>query len=375
MTQEININNDMEPEEEDTRICEWCAEENPESDTVQHPNIRSGLLRGTFWLCRRCDHDAFSCVSCGSVEHYEDSVCVGSEYWCSYCRDEYLGYCDMCGEYWNYGSHDECPDCTPSSRLIHDYSFRPEPVFFISRGLTAIRSSRSMTFTGFELEMEAVETNVDDGAQFATEKFGEWCYLKYDGSLSNGFEMVSHPLSYRYFLESFPFADLSELAKLGMRSANTGTCGLHIHINKSFFQSHPSTMYRFMSLFYRNAESWKPIAGRKNSSYASWSEYELDRMLYYAKGLKDGVRNCNNERYVALNLQNSNTIELRFFRGTLKPEVFAGRIEAAHAAAHYAFATRNSVSIKEAHNWERFREWTIANNYNMFNALAESKGV
>jgi hypothetical protein len=224
--------------------------------------------------------------------------------------------------------------------------------------------------------MEASECDLSEGAELAQEIYDKWCYLKHDGSLNDGFEMVSHPLSREFVTEHFPWQRLSELSALGMRSANTRTCGLHVHINKDFFQKNPTTMYRFMSMFYRNAEQWKKIAGRSESSYASWSDYELERMLDYTKGMSVGTHVRNNDRYVALNLQNRNTIELRFFKGTLRPQTFIARIEAAHAVAEYAYATRNAVSIKSAHDWDRFREWTIQQKtYTNFNTYAESKGV
>jgi hypothetical protein len=223
--------------------------------------------------------------------------------------------------------------------------------------------------------MEAVGCELSSGATTAHNIFEQWCYLKHDGSLNNGFEMVSHPMSHEFILEKFPWEKLRELSSMGMRSAQTRTCGLHVHINRSFFSENPTTMYRFMSMFYRNAEQWKKIAGRSESTYANWSEYELSQMLRYTKSLKNGGHSSNSDRYVALNLQNRNTIELRFFKGTLRPESFVGRLEAVHAVAQYANETRNRVSIKASHDWERFREWTIQNGFNHFNTYAESKGV
>lgn len=368
----------------DTQDCSWCDETYPTDELNIHEfyqgywNRRNGNLT-TIHLCDDCDEHRETCNECDSMYHtYSDeAIVVNHNTICPDCSQNY-SYCDSHDEYYNGDVCDECSE--EQNGLIHDYSYRPDPQFFIVRkdGSTTSTSFGfgHQTVTGFELEMEATECERYEGAELASSIYDKWCYLKHDGSLNDGFEMVSHPLSREFVAEHFPWQRLSELSAIGMRSANTRTCGLHIHINKDFFQKNPTTMYRFMSMFYRNAEQWKKIAGRSESSYASWSEYELERMLDYTKGMAVGAHVRNNDRYVALNLQNRNTIELRFFKGTLRPQTFIARIEAAHAVAEYAYATRNAVSIKSAHDWDRFREWTIQQKtYTNFNTYAESKGV
>lgn len=372
---DVNANNiPDEPEEEVTQECSWCCETYPEDD-MSHMEIRLFTSRANnmVWLCEACQDNAFYCTSCSRLHHTEDSH-EYNDSWCHDCYTDYYATCDDCGD--EYVIEDGCSYCDRQHRLIHDYSYRPDPQFFIGGAAEYThRVPNGMSVTGFELEMEASSCDVDEGAELANELYQKWCYLKYDGSLNNGFEMVSHPLSYKYMMDVFPFDSLKQLSDLGMRSSMTRTCGLHVHINKSFFSSHPTTMWRFMSMFYRNPDKWKRVAGRENSNYANWSEYELEQMLNYTKGLKEGRRVSNSDRYVALNLQNSQTIELRFFKGTLSPTALRARLEAVHAVAHYCDATKFSVPIKASHDWERFREWTVANKYNAFDQYATTKGV
>jgi hypothetical protein len=380
---ETPVNDEPEDNEPENMECSWCSDCYPEDEmnevTYDQWNIRRRNI--TIHLCEDCYDSMRSCNDCGSAYNSDnEGICVNDwngVYVCGACEGNY-SFCYQHDSYYN--DEDSCSSCDEEgSRLINDYSYRPDPIFhFIRAGEvhTTGMSNPFKTVTGFELEMEAVDCDVSDGADLANELYQEWCYLKHDGSLSNGFEMVSHPLSREFIAEKFPWQRLKELSQLGMRSANTRTCGLHIHINKDFFSKNPTTMYRFMSMFYRNTEQWKKIAGRSESTYASWNEYELTRMLEYTKGLTLGAHVRNNDRYVALNLQNRNTIELRFFKGTLRPETFVARLEAAHAVAEYAYATRNSVSIKASHDWDRFREWTIQQkNYTNFNTYADAKGV
>lgn len=382
----VDQNPNENPVNDDEIECVICSDDYPASEMHEHNTYPTWQSRRNnepevVLVCPSCAPYTVNCGDCQVPVHNSSTTDISYHHQvCESCYDNY-GFCDECEEHFSYDDYSECPTCEELERereneLIHDYSYRPEPTFMIMRNNVAHNSwsePRNTSVTGFELEMEAINCDVYDGATEAQSIFGDWCYLKHDGSLSNGFEMVSHPMSREFILEKFPWEKLRELSAMGMRSAQTRTCGLHIHINRSYFADNPTTMYRFMSMFYRNPDKWKVIAGRQESTYANWSEYELSQMLTYTKGFRSGAR--NGDRYVALNLQNRNTIELRFFKGTLRPQTFVARLEAAHAVAQYAHATRNNVSIKKAHDWERFREWTTQNGFTHFNAYATEKGI
>ncbi len=363
--------------------CYWCNDEVERDSMIDH-EVRRRVTWQTIQLCESCDDNATQCEDCSTSLHYDDAISINCDYYvCQGCYDECYASCDNCDLQWNTNHYSECPDgCDSESQsvrgIVQSWSFKPEAVFAFMRN-GAPRYSNilppNISVTGFELEMEAVNCERYEGVELANDIFKNWCYFKEDGSLSNGFEMVSHPMSLEIVRDTFPWERLRDLSEVGMRSAQTRTCGLHIHINKSFFANNPTTMYRFMSMFYSNAEQWKKIAGRSESSYASWSEYEQSQMLQYTKHFSRKQHHANSDRYVALNLQNRNTIELRFFKGTLRPESFISRIEAVHAVAQYAQETRNNISIKRSHDWERFREWTSRNGFTHFNEYADSKGV
>jgi len=212
--------------------------------------------------------------------------------------------------------------------------------FYIAKDNHVGSEPRGLVVTGFENEMECVDGELGECAELAHNLFSpHGCILKEDGSLSHGFELVTSPMSLQYVQNVFPFEDLRQLAN----------------------------------------EVWQKIGGRSNSSYASWSNEEADRMVEYVKYASShgihGLRS-NYERYVAINLQNANTIELRFFKGTLRPLSIQARIEAVHAVAEYSVATRNNVNIKSAYDWERFRNWVVSTKkYNAFVQYAEQKGV
>ena len=370
--------------------CSWCDEEYDPSEveligtssSAQYRYIDRGghepddLIRGGYavYLCSDCMDVKYYCDDCGTLCNLDsdvhtlssdDTVCDSCYDYYNYCEDHGIDYRDDC-----YLCHDE------RSNLIHDYGYRPEPVFHIGDANFVFREPRHKSVTGFELEMEAEECNVRDGAELANSLFGHVGYLKYDGSLDDGFELVTHPMSREYVDSVFNFDGVRELAKMGMRSAQTSSCGLHVHINKGFFDGRETSLYRFMSLFYRNQTQWRALAGRQESSYAKWNQDEQDNMMNYTRGLRQRDRYARNgDRYVAVNLQPSNTIELRFFKGTLRPATLKARIEAIHAVAEYSVATRNKLNIKSSSDWDSFREFALANGYNAFSEYATTRGV
>lgn len=331
--------------------------------------------------CYECHYT--TCTECHTLTHTDEMSEFGYDLYCDSCYCDVICECDRCGQMYHSdgycdGPHDEDDYDDDEYDGIHGYSYRPAPLFYINLSNVAIREPARTAVTGFELETEAVNCDLYDGVRLAKEIFGDTCYLKSDGSLSNGFEIVSHPMTREYIQSVFPFDDVRRLATLGMRSAQTQTCGLHVHLNKGFFKGRETSFYRFLAMFHRNEEQWKRIAGRTNSSYARWGEGEDQRIIDYTKGLRAtnfGYNNQNGNRYVAINIQNSKTVELRFFKGTLRPATLKARIEAVHAVADYSVATRNNVNIKASTDWDKFREFALANNYIAFSEYAELKGV
>ena len=61
-------------------------------------------------------------------------------------------------------------------------------------------------------------------------------YIKSDGSLEDGFEIVSHPMTLEYHAEEMNWKELlREAVSMGYRSHQTSTCGLHVHVNRNAF--------------------------------------------------------------------------------------------------------------------------------------------
>ena len=98
-----------------------------------------------------------------------------------------------------------------------------------------IQSEKSKFYLGVELETES-KGNCRQSCAEEIDDISDLYYLKNDSSIDDGFEVVSHPFSHTwYYKNKSIFNDLLyTLRNNGFRSYNTSTCGIHIHITKSY---------------------------------------------------------------------------------------------------------------------------------------------
>lgn len=296
------------------------------------------------------------CTTCAE-SFYEDNGGEGNFHWCENCEDTVrLSYtqrfdgnrycqtcidnnvytCDDCGdEYWD-GNHNDCSADEEDESVIHSYSYRPRP-YFIGTGQYHL---------GFELEVEARNGSRYEGAEIAQNTLGATAYMKDDGSLSDGFEIVTHPHTLEKYQKEFKWEVLTKLKSQGYRSWNTTSCGLHVHVSRTAFgtgknpwaggirdrdaiilarQSHE---LRFMKLVYDNQRQVERIAGRSNNNYATFNDKG-----HLVRKVKFGEQ--NNGRYSAINTENDATIEVRVFKGSLRKERVLSALEFVSAAVEY----------------------------------------
>lgn len=292
----------------------------------------------------------FRCGCCESMEI--DSHWFNGGSYCETCYDNNVYTCDECDQtYWDGDGH-YCPEeDEDGSHLINSYSYKPRPYFF----------GTATYHMGFELEVESDGNSRRDGAEVVTNALGERIYLKEDGSLSDGFEIVTHPHSLDEYQRNFDWSALNQLRRLGFRSWDTSTCGLHVHVSRTAFGT-PNTRrdivkiqaheLRFMKLIYDNERQISRLAGR-SSNYATFE----DKGRLVSK-IKHG--NQSNGRYSAINSENSATLEVRVFRGSLKPERVLMALELVQCAVEYTRGLHVSASNK-ALSWMMFTRYVADN--------------
>jgi len=284
-------------------VCEDCAGDYYRCDYCEQLYSEHNIAVNTFetTLCTDCYEDHyFSCEDCGEVYPIEDGREIDG------CL-----YCDSCAS-------DHEADILP-------YSAKPEPTFF------------GDSKAGYGIELEIDNGNDKRGAARDIRAAGEdHIYLKEDGSLSSaGFEIVTHPATLDYHVNHFPWTDICEAASsYGYRSHDTETCGLHIHVSRSLFGSDQMEQDLTIAKIILLIDRWY------DTHIVRFARRDINKMRQWAgkpnadirpeDGDFDAVNKSKKtatDRYKAVNLCNRNTIEFRFFKGTLKRDTIIASIQ------------------------------------------------
>lgn len=316
-------------------LCAYCRERPAGyvlSDTL------TALCRGCFAAA-----DVHRCHVCDGF--FENALPCDTH--CSDCCEAETDYDDYDDE---YGDSD-----MSCNGLVYDYSYKPDPDFH----------GDGPVHLGMELEVEVRRSAYTETARCAVQHLGSLGYLKEDGSIRCGFEIVTHPMSHAYAGENFPWEMLTELAALGAEGGDE--VGIHVHVSRAGF-SGPAHAYRWLKFLYRNAAAVQSIARRQESQWASFEHYDRVNIKHYVK------RTMYGRRYAAVNVCNSNTFEVRVFASTLERREVQAALDLVAGSVEY---TRH-LTVREILNggwtWDNFIEWAGAKEQgDTYNALiAES---
>ena len=286
-------------------------------------------------VCPECMEDTtVVCGRCGERLWKEDDQ--GNEdsgHLCQSCYDRYYTTCEechriICEEDAYYEDDDTvlCYDCHRRHRSrcsINDYSYKPDPIFYGSDTL----------FMGVELEVDEGGESDSNARKIleAANSDSDLVYIKRDGSLSDGMEIVSHPMTLEYHMTQMPWQAVMEKAKqLGYRSHQARTAGLHCHVNRSALGANiveqEEVIARILYFVEKHWEELKMASRRTARQLDQW----CNRIGFQSqpKELLDTVKkNYRSFRYTAVNLCNKDTIEFRLFRGTLRYNTFIATLQ------------------------------------------------
>lgn len=262
------------------------------------------------------------------------------------------------------------PAMSGRNARINNYSHRP-PLEF--KGVN--NGEPHQAFFGVEVELTA--GNPERMVAEAAALLGHHFYFKSDASISRGFELVTHPMTYRWAMEEFPWNGWDILSRRGIGSDDS--TGMHIHVNKSTFGS-ASHDLRWLTFFYRNRHMVEKVARRSNSSFARFSGSEgklivpmkktgqqrcgkcdLCRMTRAERyGSDDYYRECRHrlQRYAAINLTNNATYEARVFASSIHPVHIKGALALMAATIEYTRTlTSADVMKRRGYEWGTFIAW------------------
>lgn len=285
-------------------MCEHCFDEYTiECDCCHERVWRDDTESDSYTtVCMRCyDYSYTRCEECDRIIYRDEAY---------YDDDSDEPYCQAC-----YHSLDNKP--------IKSYCYKPEPIFYGSGNL----------FYGVELEIDKggeEDTNADILLDIANAE-NEHLYCKHDGSIDYGFEMVSHPATLDYHMRSIDWLKIfNKAVAMGYRSHNTNTCGLHIHVNRSAFgKSYEEQEIVIARIVHFVEKHWWEIvkfSRRTEENLNRWAA----RYATISAEVQDTYKKAKDKRlgrYVAVNLENQNTIEFRLFRGTLRYKTFLATLQ------------------------------------------------
>ena len=379
------------------------------------------------------------------IDSEDESVCTPCHdkhfTTCHYCEETYrtnwtirtedtqCRYCEHCRETLCI-QFDNRSDAWYENGLpnrINSYDYKPETVFHFLNRKNGERlhgySGRGRLYAGVEIEVENSfgDYNTEDTGREINElvnsELGKDAniYLKEDGSLDNGFEIVSQPRTWASWKRSFKeFEPVFNLNEYGFRSHDTGTCGLHISLSRNAFSE--SHLLRFQKFVYFNPDFIRVLSRRQLDNLIAWGNpYAIDKTQISEETFKRNMLNeldrdfCENDRYERITDENKNTpffrhellrlfvnhngapiytskalrenrknkrgtalnlpsgenrVELRFFRGTLKRETFKMNLEFSFCAFDFTKDTNtDSLTVQNLRNFAQKKGYKRVFNY------------
>ena len=244
-----------------------------------------------------------------------------------------------------------CHHCLDASYKIHNYSTRVEQMLKFK----ATRVRPNTVYLGCELEYE---TNNRNRAQIGVGKLMHGhALMKSDGSIRNGFEIVTCPATLDIHLEIFKkfYDNIPPDLKIEKN------VGMHVHVSrKPLSQLTIGKLTEFLNRL-DNKQFIAHIAGRIDNNYARMNS---DRTITFPRKNRQG-----GDRYNALNLNNQNTIEVRLFATPMNYKEFATRLQFVQALVDYCMPAQSNDSLKKQTHYEAFMHW-LSSRRRMFPELS-----
>ena len=278
----------------------------------------------------RSNEEIENCHDCGSAMFYDDmrSCYQGDFYVCQGCcednyrysdnQDTYIGVDDYDEENYDGGQNEESG--------VYEYCHRVED----DLGMLCMPNEKStpmnnLLYYGVELEVEKrnncpydipyhIQDNVMSG----------FALCKADGSLDGGFEITTAPATFEYHKKHWERFFKDDKCMTNLKGWNTDTAGLHIHISRKALR--PTDIGKILVFINdeTNTPFIKQIAGRTSDQWAKRSK----------KKIQDCVR--SSEKYEAVNMSHTHTIELRIFKSNISKHGFYRVLEFTDALVHFA---------------------------------------
>lgn len=205
---------------------------------------------------------------------------------------------------------------------------------------------------GLEIEIEHTRECAEELGDILNAYLKDMHYVCHDGSLQNyGYEIVTAPRTFSETRSKFidMYKMLSELRRQGFTSHDNERCGLHFHVSRDYLSN---IQWEKLACFVVRTHSklFRKLSRRKDFQYCEFRKTNYDR----------------GSRYVAINCENSNTIEFRFFRGTIYHDSFFASCEIIMSLVEFfKTSTAKRKTFQSYMNFMHKKKYKYAFNYIM----------
>lgn len=179
-------------------------------------------------------------------------------------------------------------------------------------------------------------------------------YYKDDGSLDNGVEFVTKPMSLQYMHNNINIKEVLDFINTKTKFCSKESCGIHVHLSKDFFT--PLELVKLRIFFSVNEKPLSIFSGRSEDSIDQWARFEKG---YRIKDFLNGNRRRMVTReYACSFLTNTNgkTVEIRLFASTTNHKKLISILQFADAVSY--FLKENSIiTIQKKSCWKTFIDW------------------
>lgn len=320
------------------QLCPQCLNRVHPCGACAMPSLTTRRSAEGTPICLGCLDTYEVCVGC-SLPTRDGRYVAGGHRACGRCADS-MPACGSCARL--LPEHRNCDQCGHGPK-VWGYYYRPDPIFH--------SDNDDPLHLGLELELIVPSHRYDQAVQATCDGLGALGYLKQDSSISPcGFEIVTHPMSYQYALQRFPWHLLGELAELGCRT--NSSVGLHVHASRAAFTGSPH-VFRWLKFIYRNEAAVTRLS-RRTSRYAVFDPETRRNTTHLAKGPHYAV---DIGRRQAVNTKPRHTLELRTFAATLDTQSVQAALGFVDASIRYTAELTVPDIHAGAWDWNRFTGW------------------
>lgn len=235
-----------------------------------------------------------------------------------------------------------CPICAARYK-IHGYSTRAEHILpFKDEGETTPQ------YMGIELEYEDCLSQLS-GVYKALDGH---VIVKHDGSINNGFEIVTAPATIGVHKKAFA----GFYSKF--KGSSLSNCGMHVHVDKR--KLNQMQLGKILAFVYskENIPHLEKLAGRSfstNRYCLADKEKKVTTGITGQNNFTNPIYRNSDGKYSAVNTSPQDTIEFRIFAPPTDETTLFSRLEFVQALMDW---TKPAVcSVKDAVSWEKFLDF------------------